>query len=88
MIECVTNAASDDGTKSTARIVLHWVAFIMKALVMLILLPFGLLYVWVKWSVSRAAFIRAANAAGIERRAARHIAGVFSPAAVMREKKQ
>jgi hypothetical protein len=67
------------------KIVLHWILFILRVLFLLIFLPVWLLYVWVRWRISRAAFIRAANAAGMGCGDARKIAGVFNPASVMRE---
>ncbi len=74
-------ATGESGVKKVFR----WVFIILKLFIILLLLPFWALYVWIKWRITRRAFIRATCKAGMEARAAKSLAGVLSPSRLMRE---
>jgi hypothetical protein len=62
----------------------HWILFILKTIAALLLLPFGLLYVWFRWRIARCAFIGAAKKTGMDRTLARSLAHELSPGNMMR----
>lgn len=79
MDKSVINPADGGNVKKAVKSVEHWALFIIKILVILTLLPFGMLYFWVKWRIARHAFVRAASAAGIDKTEAFLLSRELSP---------